>query len=341
MSDVAVVKTDVLDLHEPALSATSDIPVIETKPDSQPAPEVKAEAKAEPKVEAKVEAAPDEGKKPAESAPAEQPEDLSAIDRDEGKPKPQGVQKKIDELTRNWREAERREEAQRQETLRVLALLEKGTKTEEKPAATETDPEPQRPDRGAFADITAYEEALANYADSKAAWSAKHAVKEALAEEAQKTEQRQIAEGQRLAREAYAQRIEKATEKYSDYKQVAESPDVMVSMPMAHAILHSEHGPELQYHLGKNPEEAKRISLLSPPLQLMEMGLLVARLTAPAAKEAPAPQQKPQISAAPKPLKPLESKSEPVSKNPQDMSMDEYAAYVEQRDRPKRAGART
>lgn len=317
-------KVDLIPQSEPALSTGSDMPVIETKPDSQP------ESKPAPKEEAKAEvAAVEETKTAEESATTDQPEDSSASDE---KPKAKGVQKRIDELVRQ-------REEEKAEKLRLLAIVEGYNKPKQEPEAKpadEQDPAPQRPSREAFSDPSAYENALADYADAKADWSARHAVKEALAEQDRKTEQRQIEEGQRLTREAYAKRVEKATEEFPDYKAVAESPDVMVSIPMAHAIMHSEHGPKLAYHLGKNPEEAKRISLLPPPVQLMEMGQIVARLTAPAASPAP---QKPAISAAPKPLKPLESKSEPVAKDPQDMNMEEYAAMVKQRD--KRAGART
>jgi hypothetical protein len=55
--------------------------------------------------------------------------------------------------------------------------------------------------------------------------------------------------------------------------------------PMAHAILHSEQGPDIAYHLGKNPAEAERISKLAPALQLVELGKIASKLEAPA--EAP------------------------------------------------------
>jgi len=67
-----VVKQDVLDLNIPALSSTSDMPVVETKPDASP---IKEEAKPEPT--APVEAAP-AAEKPEESATPEQPDDPSA-----------------------------------------------------------------------------------------------------------------------------------------------------------------------------------------------------------------------------------------------------------------------
>lgn len=315
---------DLLPDTSPALSARTDVPIVETKPDSQPAPK-------EEKPEAKVEAAPDEGKKAAESAPAEQPdEDAAANTEVEGKPKAKGVQKRIDELVKQ-------REEEKAEKLRLLALVEQYQKPAPKVEEQVEDGEPQKPSREAFADSDAYAAALADYADAKADWSARRAVQDALAEEARKTEQRQIEEGQKAAREAYQARVTKAAEKYADYKEVAESPNVTVTIAMAQAIMHSQHGPEIQYYLGKNPDEAKRISTLNPAEQLVELGLVVGKLSAPA----PSPEKpKPIVSSAPKPIKTLEAKSEPVQKDPSEMSMEEYAVYAKKRDADaKRRGA--
>jgi hypothetical protein len=328
-------KIDLIPQAEPALSTRSDMPVVETKPDSHPAPEEK-------KPEAKADAAPDEGKTkevPEESATPEEPADPAASDKPEGKPKSQGVQKRIDELVRQ-------REEERAEKLRLLAIIEGQSKPkpEVKPEAEE-DPAPQRPDRAAYTDPAAYESALADYADAKAAWSAKTAVREALAEEGRKRQEEAARQAQTAAQEAYNARVSKTAEKYADYKAVAESPDVQVSMPMAQAILQSEHGPDIQYYLGKNPAEAKRISSLHPLQQLVELGTIVAKLTATTsetpAPAAPATKPAP-VSAAPKPIKPLESKSEPAAKDPSQMSMEEYAAYAKKRDADaaKRSGAR-
>lgn len=317
------IKLDLLADTSPALSARSDVPIVETKPDSQPAPK-------EEKPEAKVDAAPDEGKKVEESAPSEKPdEDAAANTEVEGKPKAKGVQKRIDELVKQ-------REEEKAEKLRLLALVEQYQKPAPKVEERVEDDQPQRPSRDAFADTAAYEAALGDYADAKAAWSAKQAVSEALAAEAQKTEQRQIEEGQKQAREAYQARVTKTSEKYADYKEVAESPNVTVTIAMAQAIMHSQHGPEIQYFLGKNPEEAKRISTLNPAEQLVELGLVVGKLSAPA----PDPKPKPIVSSAPKPIKTLEAKSETVEKDPSEMSMEEYAVYARKRDADaKRRGA--
>ena len=73
---------------------------------------------------------------------------------------------------------------------------------------------------------------------------------------------------------------------------------------MANAILRHVRGPEIAYHLGRNPEEAKRIATLHPDLQVMELGMLAAGFNRPAA---PAP-----VSAAPKPITPIKSGDSPA-----------------------------
>ena len=324
-TDVVIEQPVVLDLlptGDPSLSTGSDIPKVETKPDSQPAPEVKA----------KDEAAPVEGKKPADSAPAEQPEDTAANTEDEGKPKSKGVQKRIDELVKQ-------REEEKAEKLRLLAIVEGYNKPKPEATPEDREQEPQKPLRETYASTDEYASALADYADLKAAWSAKQAVGAALAEEQRKAEVRQAEEARKATLDTYNGRVAKAAEKYSDYKQVAESPDVTVSMVMAQAIMQSEHGPELQYHLGKNPDEAKRISSLQPVQQLVELGVLAAKLTAVA--PAPAVPAKP-VSSAPKPIKPLESKAVPVTKSPEEETMEEYGARREReiREAKSRPGVR-
>ena len=295
---------DLIPQNEPALSTANDMPVVETKPDVIAAPEKKEPA---PEPEAKEEVQ-------EESASPEKPEDPAANAQP---PKAKGVQKRIDELVRQ-------REEEKAEKLRLLAIVEGMNKPKDE-AKVEDDQEPQRPARTAFETQEAYEAALDQYVVEKANFVATKAVNERLAEEARKAEEREQVAVQKAAQETYIARVNKAVEKYPDYKAVAESPDVTVSMPMAHAIMTSEHGPEIAYHLGKNPQEAARIASLQPVQQLVEVGLIVAKLTAPApAPAAPAP--KPAVSAAPKPIKPLESKGDTHIKSPDEESMEEYAS---------------
>jgi len=303
MSDPLVVETpvvmDILDQQGPALSSTNDIPIVETKPDS-----VAEQPKAEDKTKAE--------------EPAEQPEEsaTSATEEDSGQPTaPRGVGKALAELRQQRREAEERAKAADERLSQALAALERATGKVETQV---TDEGPAKPNKYDFPDPDAFEQALIEYADKRADWAAKREVKAAEDRTRREIETKTIEDQQKVAREAYQERIAKVTEKYPDFKEVAESPDVSVSIPMAHAIIHSPDGPELQYYLGKNPAEAKRISQLAPPLQLMELGFIRAQLNKPP--------DKPTISAAPKPIKPISAGTETVNKSLEELSMEEYAA---------------
>ncbi len=97
--------------------------------------------------------------------------------------------------------------------------------------------------------------------------------------------------------EAYQEREDTAREKYDDFEQVAYNPKLPITDPMAATIRESEIGPELLYHLGQNPAEAKRIAQLSPLSQAREIGKLETKLASnPPAKR---------TSSAPAPIAPL------------------------------------
>ena len=308
-------KMDLLDTSgAPALSSTSDIPVVETKPDAtnEGAPPA---------------AAPDKDAKTPTSESATEPEETSANEPQDKTPA-RGVQKRLDELTRQREEAERRAKAA-EENLR-LAL--EGRKETPAPPKDETkvqeEQEPQRPKRADFPDPDAYDAALDVYIAEKASFTARKEVQAARsADEKARAEAQANAERQRIFT-THAERVEKAKTKYTDFAEVAEAPNVEVSYVMADVILTHEQGPDIQYHLGKNPAEAARIMKLAPAAQLMELGMLAASLKAPAAaapKAEPAPAPKP-LTAAPAPIKPAPAAGESTAKPMEEMSMDEYAA---------------
>lgn len=329
MPEVSIDKPAVLDILDtsaaPALSSTSDVPVIETKPDATPAPkQEEAEAVSPEKSE--------QTEQPGESA-------TPATDEDSGQPAeekaPRGVGKALAEQRKQIREAERRAEAAEARLDRALAALERAG-AGEKPAPVDreatqvdSDPEPVRPSKADFPDPDAFEQALMDYAEQRATWTAKQEVARLQRQTAEEQQAAAIREAQQAAQQAYVARIEKVKADMPDWDEVASSPDVQVSVPMAAAILHSENGPRLQYYLGKNPQEAQRIRELSPPLQLLELGKLEAKLTA-----APAP--KPVVSAAPAPIKPISGGSPSSTKDPENMSMEEYAAYRRAQLNPSR-----
>jgi len=113
----------------------------------------------------------------------------------------------------------------------------------------------------------------------------------------QREEQRQQSE----VLEAYRDKEEAIREKYADYEQVVQNPNLTISTAMAQAIQYSDIGPEIAYNLGTNPKEAERIYRLSPILQAKEIGKIEAKLMAnpPVTK----------ITNAPPPISPVKAQS--------------------------------
>ena len=126
---------------------------------------------------------------------------------------------------------------------------------------------------------------------------------EALAEQkAQRLiQEREIKAQQAQLLEAYHDREEAAREKYADFEQVAYNPKLPITEIMAETIRASDAGPDLAYWLGSNPQEAARISRLSPFLQAKEIGKIEAKLSDnPPVKKS---------SSAPAPISPVTTKS--------------------------------
>ena len=303
---------DILDQQAPpALSSTSDMPVIETKPDSTPAPK-------EPEKETAV---PEKAEQSSESA-TDATEEESGQQTEEEKI-PRGVGKALAELRQQRREAEARAKAA-EENLRLA--LERQKPAEPEPIQDEL----VKPTRDTYSDPDAYDAAMLAYAEALAESRAKREVEKMRAEEAEKARTAAEEVSARARLDAYNARVEKARQAHADFDEVAKSPDVQVSMPVVHAIMTHDQGPEIQYYLGEHPAEAARILAMTvetpsgpqPDIarQLMEVGLIVAKLNAPQV------QAQPVTKAAP-PIKPLKSTPAPEDKDPAEMSMPEYAAW--------------
>lgn len=319
---------DILDTKAPALSATSDMPVVETRPDSSPeALKDRIEGK-EPAVPSAEQA--EEAEQTEESATSDATDEQSG--HSEAKV-PRGVGKRLAELTKRVDDANARAEAADLALQRALKSLEQitGRPAEERAQAVEGDPDPVKPSRAEYSDPDAWEAALLEYTEAKAAHTARREVAAARAEERRLIEESRAKEAQKAQMDAYNARVEKARTKYQDYAEHAESNAVQISIPMAAAILHHDKGPDLQYYLGKNPAEAERIAsytITAPdgsimpdaPRQIMELGLLAGKMEAPAASPPP-------VTRAPKPVKPNAPSDAAVEKDPNEMSMEEYARY--------------
>ena len=252
-----------------------------------PSGEMPAEA-AEPLPETPVEAVADSA--PAPEAPDSAPDDPEAQEKPKG-----GFQRRISELTRNWREAERRNE-------QLLELLQK----QAKPEPVEPQQEPTLEQHNY--DEAAYRKAMVEFVRAEAR------------REAQQTLQREREAAQaRERQESFKTREAKFAESLEDYHDVVYDPSTPISQAMAEVIAASEMGPALAYHLGKNPQIARSIYTMPPTLAAREMGRIEAKLAEP--------KPKPVVTKAPPPPPKIEATEPEVEKDPLKMSDAEFAKW--------------
>lgn len=209
---------------------------------------------------------PAAGEKPAGSAPEPGPEKDKT--QEQPKPKPSSVEKRIAQLTKAWREEERK----REELERQLAEA-KAAKAEPKEPPAKGDGKPDPDDFEVYAD---YIEALTD-------WKLEQKEKARSAELQRAKEQEAEATRRRIA-EAFEEKMNAAVSKYPDFIDALDADIPMSEAMMQMMVLHPQ-GLDVAYHLAKNPSEAARIAELVPTAAAREFEKIVASLNAPASKE--------------------------------------------------------
>lgn len=215
-----------------------------------------------------------------------------------------GVQKRIDELTRKAHEAEREAAFWREQA--------------SKSQAPSTDA--AKPARDDFASDADYFEALADY---KAEQKVSEFRKQQQAEALNKAEQTQTA----TRFELYQERVAASLEALPDYAEVVGASDVPAAPHVLESILDSDSGPQLAYHLAKNPELAEQLNAMTPVQAAREIGRLEARLAQPKTETTP-PKR---TTSAPAPINPVRGGNGQFTKPTEAMSDAEWYAA----NRPK------
>ena len=214
------------------------------------------------------------------------PED-EAQQQEEQKPENKKVQKRIDELTKQ-REDARRDTAKEREAREALEARVKDLEAKPNPqAAPKAD---SKPAPAQFNDAYEYAEALAE-------WSAEQAL---VKRDAQEAERKAAVEREKIVSEWSKRQTDMQTE-VADYDDVIASSTVAVSDQVRDAILESDIGPKILYHLAKNPDIAASLASKSVTSALREIGRLEATLTGPQASAKPAATP----SRAPSPITPI------------------------------------
>lgn len=233
---------------------------------------------------------------PVETSEASDPSKGDEIETEEsqerdqqGRPRKKGVEKRIDKLVKE--RAQAREEAiQLKARLEVLERQVVGKSSDKEVDAKPPSDGKPRPD-----DFTDHEK----YLDARDDWNRK----QWKAEESQK----ELRERSTKKIETYKERAKEFAKTHPDWEEItSEVSDVQLSMTVYTELVESENGPELYYELSKNPDELKRINLLSPSAASREIGKFEAGLSL---KESSENKETKRLTKAPKPISPVGSKS--------------------------------
>lgn len=238
----------------------------------------------------------------AESSPAVNDADESA------EPKPKGVQKRIDELTRLRYDAERDRDYWRQ-----LALQQQAPAKQE-PAKVET-PKPAPKLEEFNYDEAAYQTALYQHVKDEAARVAREEV-----------QQERTREKEQAKKQTFRQRETDFAKANPDYITITRDPSLPFTRELVELAAESEKGPEVLYYLAKNRDIADRIAELSPVAAAREIGRIEARLEKPATPPA-LPPPKPAVSQAPPPPPRLEASEPAVEADPDKMPMRDWLKW--------------
>lgn len=228
----------------------------------------------------------------AQAEPVAEVEQSEPEEQEEAKPTEEKKQnpkleRRFSEITKQREEARReaQQERERREALEQrLAALEKQA-TPQSVRDVDAEPQPSQ-----FQDAFEYAKALAEYSTEKA-----------LAERDRRDAEEKIAAERQKVIETWASKVQSAKASMPDFDEVVASSDVVVNDDIRDAILESDVGPQVLYHLAENEDLAKKIAGMSPKAALREIGKLEERFAAkPTAK-----QETVVKSRAPAPISPI------------------------------------
>jgi len=224
--------------------------------------------------------------------------------------KDNGVQKRINQITREKHEARQEADRVKQENAELAKQLE-ALKT---PKA-----ELSQPQENDFTDYNEYQQANSNYVVEKATQGAY----EKLRAENQATENatKQANQEQAFAtkRTEFQEKAATKKEHYQDFDEVVYGDGLAPFMDteLAGQLFDMDKGPEVAYHLGAHLDVAERIHALDPVSRARELTKLEFQVESVTGGK--------KVSDAPDPIVPL-GNSAVVSKDEKDMSDDEWWA---------------
>jgi hypothetical protein len=209
------------------------------------------------------------------------------------------LEKRFSELTKARKQAEENAaKAQAEKEALEARLREYEDRQPQQPKADES-PIGREPRADQFDDAFEYAKALAE-------WSAE----KALYDRDQQEANRRVEEQRSKLLKTWAEKLEKAKPNLADFDEIVNSTSVVVSDEVRDAIIESDVGPEILYHLaGLDGEDAQKFQSMPVAKALREIGKLEARFEKQEAAEETAVRSKPvvQKSKAPAPLSPIKA----------------------------------
>jgi len=191
-------------------------------------------------------------------------------------------------------------------------------------------PKNQKPDAKDFynekGEFKAFE-----YAEALSSYSATKAVDD---DRKRQADERTKAE-QNLVIKAFEARLEKAREKYPDFKEVVGKADVNVPPYIQQYMVESDFGGDLGYYFAKNPDVFEALTKLSPIKAIAAIGKLETQWE----KKEPTPKVETPVipkAGAPAPIKPLSGGQGTVQTDPAKMDFQQLRAFRRQEKLDKR-----
>ena len=198
------------------------------------------------------------------------------------------LEKRFSEITKQREEARKEAQAERQARVALeqrLAALEQ-TRQPQQQSYVDQEPQPSQ-----FSDAFEYAKALAEYSTERA-----------LAERDRQVALAREQEAQQKIIQSWAQKVQAAKAELPDFDDLVASSDVVVNNAVRDAILESDVGPKILYHLAENDDLARKIAGMNPNAALREIGKLEARFEAKPETAQTAPIVR---SKAPTPIQPI------------------------------------
>lgn len=219
-------------------------------------------------------------------APEEEPKEEP---KKKGNPK---IEQRFSELTEQRRKAEERAEAAEKKAAELEAKI---NPPKLDPITEKIGPKPKKED---------YTDPF-DYAADLSQWSAKSAIQEKEVSDQKAAKDRESAK----VVETWQARLRAVKAEIPDWEETVQGSDVSVSDQVRDAIIESDLGPKILYHLAGHPEVAEKIRTMTVTGALREIGKIEARLEKveekPETVEKPAPKPKAEM------ITPIKARSVP------------------------------